>query len=77
MNEKACSFHAIHELTDYAGKRVAIVEDEVIASGDNARLVLEQATKDRPGTEPSLAKAPKARFSCPHCPGIDLLCRIR
>jgi hypothetical protein len=69
MNEKDYNFYATHELTEYAGKWGAIVEDEVIASGDNARLVLEQATKDRPGTEPSLAKVPKGEILVPALSG--------
>jgi hypothetical protein len=62
MNDKAYNFYITHELTEYAGKWVAIVEDEVIASGDNARLVLEQAREKRPGVEPALAKVPKGEI---------------
>jgi hypothetical protein len=65
MNDKAYDFYITHELTEYAGKWVAIVEDEVIASGDNARLVLEQARKKRPGEEPALAKVPKGEILVP------------
>jgi hypothetical protein len=62
MNDKAYNSYIIHELTEYASKWVAVVEDEVVASGDNARLVLEQARKNRPGTEPALAKVPKTHY---------------
>ena len=60
MNDnKPYEFYITHDLTEYAGKWVAIVGDEVVADGDNARLVLEQARKKRPGSEPALAKVPK------------------
>jgi len=62
VDDKAYNFYIAHELTEYAGKWVAIVEDEVVADGDNAGLVLEQARKRRPGTEPALAKVPKGEI---------------
>jgi hypothetical protein len=65
MNDKVYNFYITHELTEYAGKWVAVVEDEVVASGDNARLVLEQTRKNRPGSEPALAKVPKGEILAP------------
>lgn len=56
---KEFEFFVKTDLSRYGGKYVAIVEDEVVASGDNAKKVLEEAKKKFPDKTPLLAKIPK------------------
>lgn len=58
MKSKEFEFYLKADLSRYKGKYVAIVEDEVVASGDNAKEVLEEA-KRKTGKTPTLAKIPK------------------
>ena len=46
-------------LSNYIGKYVAIVDNEVVAYGDNAKDVWEDAKRKHPEKTPSLAKVPK------------------
>lgn len=46
------------DLRKYKGQYVAIVENKVVASGDNAKKVWEEAQK-KTGKIPTLAKIPK------------------
>ncbi|MCX6842081.1 MAG: DUF5678 domain-containing protein [candidate division WOR-3 bacterium] len=73
MNDKAYNFYITHELTEYAGKWVAVVEDEVVAPGSS----LSRPERTGPARNRRWPRSPRARFSCPHCPCLDLLCRIR
>ena len=47
------------DLKRYEGKYIAIIDQKVVASGDNAKEVLEAANKKYPGRKPLLAKVPK------------------
>jgi len=44
----------------YGGKHIAIVDDNVVASGNDPRIVLEKAIKKCPGKRPVLVYVPKA-----------------
>jgi len=43
----------------YSGKHIAIVDDEVVASGIDPKEVWEKAKKKYPNTQPVLALVPK------------------
>jgi len=47
------------DLNEYRGKHIAILESEVVASGDNAKEVWERAHGDHPGKEFLMAKIPE------------------
>ena len=47
------------KLSKYIGKYVAIVDNEVVAYGDNAKEVWTDAKRKCPEKTPSLAKVPK------------------
>ncbi len=53
-------FYLKTDLSKYEGKYVAIVESKVVASGSNAKDVLNEAMQKHPGIVPTLAKVPKA-----------------
>ena len=59
MNDRAYEFYINHDLAEYSGRWIAIVDEEVVASGDNARVVLDEAVRKRPGSQPALARVPK------------------
>ncbi len=59
MRNKSYEFYINNDLSEYAGKWVAIVDEQVVASGDNAKVVLEEALKKFPDRMPLLAKIPK------------------
>jgi len=44
----------------YSGKHIAIVDDKVVASGNDPKTVFEKAIKKCPGKRPVLAYVPKA-----------------
>jgi hypothetical protein len=46
-------------LTKYRGKYVAIAGERIIASGENAKVVLDRAKAVRPGKEIVLRKIPE------------------
>lgn len=60
MKSKEFEFYLKADLSKYEGKYVAIIEDKVIASGDNAKEVLEEARRKIPDKTPTLAKIPTA-----------------
>ncbi len=59
MASKEFEFYVKADLSKYSGQYVAIVDDKVVASGDNAKEVMETATKKYPNKTPLLAKIPK------------------
>ena len=59
MASKEFEFYVKANLKEYEGKYVAIVGDKVVASGTNAKEVLEEAKKKYPNKLPALAKIPK------------------
>ena len=56
---KEFEFYVKADLSEYAGKYVAIVEDRVVASGENAKEVMEEAKRKCPDQTPLLAKIPR------------------
>lgn len=58
MKSKEFEFYVKADLSKYEGKYIAIVGDEVVASGSNAKDVLEEAKKKFPDKTPTLAKIP-------------------
>jgi len=46
-------------LSKYIGKYIAIVDNKVVAYGDNAKEVWEDAKRKHPDKTPSLAKVPE------------------
>lgn len=58
MASKEFEFYVKTDLSKYKGKYVAIVEDKVVASGDNAKEVFEEA-KRKTSKIPTIAKIPK------------------
>lgn len=58
MKTKELEFFVKTDLSKYKGLYVAIVEDKVVASGENAKLVWEEAKK-KTGKAPTIAKIPK------------------
>lgn len=59
MASKEFEFYVKADLSKYKGKYIAIIGDKVVASGDNAKVVLDEATKKCPNKLPTLAKIPK------------------
>ncbi len=59
MKDKSYEFYISNNLAEYSGKWVAIVDEQVVASGDNAQTVLAEALKKYPDRMPALAKIPK------------------
>ncbi len=59
MTSKEFEFYVKTDLSKYSGKYIAIIEEKVVASGSNAKKVLEEAKKKFPNKTPTLAKIPK------------------
>lgn len=57
MKSKEFEFYLKADLSKYEGKYIAIVGDKVVAFGDNAKEVFEEAKK-KTGKTPTLAKIP-------------------
>ena len=57
MMEKEYAFYLKADLHKYEGKYIAIVDNKIVASGDNAKDVLEEA-ESKTGKKPLLAKVP-------------------
>lgn len=57
MGSKEFEFYLKADLHKYEGKYIAIVDEKVVASGDNAKEVFEEA-KRKTGKTPTLAKVP-------------------
>ncbi len=51
-------FYIKADMKKYEGKYVAIIGSKVVASGTNAKHVLEEANKKNPGKKPTLVKVP-------------------
>jgi len=58
IKDKNYEFYINADLSDYAGKWIAIVDGKVVASGDRADEVYDLAKKEYPGKEIMLAKVP-------------------
>ncbi len=58
MVSKEFEFYLKADLSKYEGKYVAIVDNKVVASGANAKDVLEEAKRKFPHKKPMLAKIP-------------------
>lgn len=58
MVSKEFEFYLKADLSKYEGEYVAIVDDKVVAFGDNAKEVLDEAKKKFPNKKPMLAKIP-------------------
>jgi len=58
MATKEFEFYVKADLSKYEGKYIAVVDDKVVASGNNAKIVFEEA-KRKTGKIPTLAKIPK------------------
>jgi len=58
MKSKEFEFYVKADLSKYEGKYITIVDDKVVASGDNAKDVWNEAKK-KTGRIPTLAKVPK------------------
>lgn len=58
MTSKEFELYLRADLSKFKGKYVAIVEDKVVASGENAKEVFEEA-KRKTGKTPTIAKIPK------------------
>ena len=59
MKSAEFEFYLKADLSMYEGEYVAIVGNEVVAHGDNAKVVFEEAKKRFPNKIPTLAKIPK------------------
>jgi len=59
MVNKDFEFYLKADLSRYKGKYVAIVEAQVVGSGDNAKELLEEVTRKYPDKRPTLVKVPK------------------
>jgi len=58
MVSKEFQFYVKADFSKYKGRYIAIVDDKVVASGENAKEVWEEAKK-KTGKIPTLAKIPK------------------
>jgi len=58
IKDKNYEFYINADLSEYAGKWIAIVDGKVVASGDRADEVMEEAEKKYPNKEITLAKVP-------------------
>lgn len=58
MSSKEFEFFVKTDLSKYKGQYIAIINDKVVASGENAKVVWEEAKK-RIGEIPTISKIPK------------------
>ena len=58
IKDKNYEFYINADLSEYAGKWIAIVDGKVVASGDRADVVMKEAEKKYPDKEITLAKVP-------------------
>ena len=58
IKDKNYEFYINTDLSEYAGKWVAIVDGKVVASGDRADTVYDEAKRKYPEKEVMLAKVP-------------------
>lgn len=54
------SFYLNSDLKDYLGQWIAVVGQKVVAHGDNAKKVYDEAKKEFPNKVPFIACVPKA-----------------
>ncbi|RLG14261.1 MAG: succinyl-CoA synthetase subunit alpha [Candidatus Nanohalarchaeota archaeon] len=59
MATKEFNWFVDADLRKYKGEYVAIIDEKVVAHGDNAKDVWEDAKRKYPDKSPSLAKIPK------------------
>ena len=57
-NDRNYEFYINADLSEYAGKWIAIVDGKVVASGDRADEVMKEAEKKHGDREITLAKVP-------------------
>ena len=60
IKDKNYEFYINADLSEYAGKWIAIVDGKVVASGDRADTVYDEAKRRYPDKEVMLAKVPTA-----------------
>ena len=60
IKDKNYEFYINADLSEYAGKWIAIVDGKVVASGDRADMVYDEAKRKYPEKEVMLAKVPTA-----------------
>lgn len=60
VSSKEFDFFIRADLSRFAGQYVAIVGEEVVASGSNAQTVWRQAKQRYPSSTPTLGKLPRA-----------------
>ena len=58
IKDKNYEFYINADLSEYAGKWIAIVDGKVVASGDRADEVYDEAKREYPDKEVMLAKVP-------------------
>ncbi len=58
IKDKNYEFYINADLSEYAGKWIAIVDGKVVASGDRADEVMKEAEEKYPNKEITLAKVP-------------------
>ena len=58
IKDKNYEFYINADLSEYAGKWIAIVDGKVVASGERADIVMREAEKKYPDKEITLAKVP-------------------
>ena len=58
IKDKNYEFYINADLSEYAGKWIAIVDGKVVASGDRADEVMKEAEDKYPNKEITLAKVP-------------------
>ncbi len=60
MQENNYAHYLATDLSEYIGQWVAIVDEKIVAHGENAKQVYEHAKKEFPHKIPFLACVPKA-----------------
>ena len=58
MASKEFEWYVKTDLSRYKGRYVAIVDNEVVASGINAKKIIEEVKRKRPNKKPLIAKVP-------------------
>ena len=59
IKDKNYEFYINADLSEYAGKWIAIVDGKVVASGDRADEVIEKVRKEYPNKKFLLSKVPE------------------
>ncbi len=58
IKDKNYEFYINADLSEYAGKWIAIVDSKVVASGERADTIYDEAKRNYPEKEVMLAKVP-------------------